>query len=183
MINQISNTTIAGGKYNLPEKIMAKENGDKGGSKNDKVSLNEAVEKYNSYTKAGVLSVEPDSKYYQLGSIVSSLLAEQGMTLSDAINGKPYEVDEETQTEATELIAEDGYWGVEQTSERIFEFAINSAGNDTSKLEEIKAAIDNGFQMALDGFGGTLPDISYSTYDAVIEKLDSWANESKEGES
>ena len=36
--------------------------------------------------------------------------------------------------------------------------------------------------MALDGFGGTLPEISYNTYDAVIEKLDAWANESKEGE-
>jgi hypothetical protein len=35
--------------------------------------------------------------------------------------------------------------------------------------------VENGFQEALDAFGGRLPDISYDTYDAVMKKLDDWA--------
>jgi hypothetical protein len=75
-----------------------------------------------------------------------------------------------------DLIAEDGYFGVEQTSDRIFETAVALAGNDPEKLEQIRAGIDKGFEMAAQALGGTLPDISTRTYDAVMEKLDAWAN-------
>lgn len=84
-----------------------------------------------------------------------------------------------TQEEAQELVADDGYFGVEQTSDRIFQFAIGVAGGDPSQIDAIKEGVDKGFQEALKAFGGELPDISYDTYDAVIEKLDNWANESQ----
>ena len=56
----------------------------------------------------------------------------------------------------------------------MFEMAAANAGGDTEKLEEVKAAIDRGFEMAREALGGTLPGISLDTYDAVMEKLDSW---------
>ncbi len=176
MISQIASTKIADRLYQTSDTKMATDKKLKN-IINDTVTIKEKTVHYSSYTKEGTLSIEPGDQYDQLRNLVSSLLAEQGMTMAEAIDGKAYFVDEETQAEATELIAEDAFWGVEQTSNRIFQFAVNNAGNDTSKLDDIKAAIDKGFGMALDSFGGTLPEISYNTYDAVMEKLDSWAND------
>jgi len=64
---------------------------------------------------------------------------------------------------------------VEQTSDRIVQFAKSLSGNDPNRLEEIKAGINKGFQMAGEALGGTLPDISMKTYNAVIDKLNAWA--------
>ena len=60
----------------------------------------------------------------------------------------------------------------------IFEMAVANAGGDAEKLEQIKSAIDKGFDMAKEALGGTLPEISRNTYDAVMKKLDSWAEAS-----
>jgi hypothetical protein len=81
--------------------------------------------------------------------------------------------------DAQELIADDGYFGVEQTSERIFQFAVGIGGGDVGRLDAIKEGIQKGFQDALDAFGGWLPDISYKTMDKVMEKLDKWASEAQ----
>jgi hypothetical protein len=89
--------------------------------------------------------------------------------------GETVEIDDETRAEAQALIAEDGYWGVEKTSERIFQFAVANAGGDIQKLEEIKAAVGKGFDMAKEALGGELPEISMKTFDAVMEKLNDWA--------
>ena len=75
-------------------------------------------------------------------------------------------------------ISEDSYFGVEQTSERIFQLAVVIAGGDIGKIGEIRDGIEKGFQGALDAFGGWLPDISYDTYESVINKLDNWESES-----
>ncbi len=179
MINQIASTKIVDKLYQTSDTKMATDKKLKNNI-NDTVTIKNETVHYSSYTKEGTLSVEPGDQYDQLRNLVSSLLKEQGMTMAEAIDGKAYNIDEETQEEATELTADDGFWGVEQTSDRIFEFAVNNAGNDPSKLEDIKAAIDKGFGLALDSFGGALPEISYNTYDAVMEKLDSWANAADE---
>jgi hypothetical protein len=49
------------------------------------------------------------------------------------------------------------------------------AGGDHSRLDAIKEGVEKGFNEALEAFGGWLPDISYDTYDAVMNKLDTWA--------
>jgi hypothetical protein len=56
-------------------------------------------------------------------------------------------------------------------------FAVSAAGNDPSRLDQIKEAVTEGFRQAEEAFGGTLPDISYKTLDKVMEKLDNWATE------
>lgn len=77
--------------------------------------------------------------------------------------------------EAQTLIADDGYFGVDQTSDRIVDFAVNAFGNDPGKLEQMKDAIDKGFKEAQEAFGGVLPEISQKTYEAIMEKLDAFA--------
>lgn len=143
----------------------------------DTVTLGKQTDTAATYSRAAAIDATYDTDgVVDLKDLVYRLLNRQGITWEAAMTGEePVEIDEETRAEANALIAEDGYWGVEQTSERIFQMAVANAGGDTEKLDRIKAAIDKGFEMAKEAFGGTLPEISTSTYDAVMEKLDAWA--------
>lgn len=134
------------------------------------------------YSRSMVVSTEKPDLNRSLREYVVNILKEQGVAVKFAIDSDT-EVDFNTMTpeEARQLVSEDGYFGVEKTSDRIVEFAINAAGNDVSKLDEIKAAVMKGFKEAEEAFGGTLADISYDTLDAIMEKLDKWASE-QEGE-
>ncbi|WP_028585499.1 hypothetical protein [Desulfogranum mediterraneum] len=118
-------------------------------------------------------------KYGLLQNLVANLLKEQGINTKIMVAETPLDIAAISPEEAEELVADDGYFGVEQTSDRIFQFAVGVAGGDTSRLDAIKEGIDQGFNEALEAFGGWLPDISYATYDAVMEKLDSWVSESE----
>jgi hypothetical protein len=86
-------------------------------------------------------------------------------------------VDSETQAAAQEAISEDGYFGVNKTSERIIEFAKALSGGDKSKIESLRNAFEEGFESAKEAFGGELPEISQQTYDKVMQGFDDWAKE------
>ncbi|MBO4415461.1 MAG: hypothetical protein J5824_05705, partial [Lachnospiraceae bacterium] len=73
------------------------------------------------------LKAEADERHAQLKGLVEKLLLKQGGTF-DVSQGlanayRKLEVDQETMEQAQKDIAEDGYWGVEQTSDRILDFA------------------------------------------------------------
>ncbi|MBQ7463492.1 MAG: hypothetical protein IJS86_01385 [Lachnospiraceae bacterium] len=87
-----------------------------------------------------------------------------------------FEVDPETKAQAQADIAEDGYWGVEQTSDRILDFAKALAGNDPAKGQELLDAFKKGYEQAEKTWGGKLPDISKRTYEAVEKKFNEWMN-------
>lgn len=82
-----------------------------------------------------------------------------------------------TVEEAQELVADDGYWGVEQTSQRIVDMAKSLSGGDISKYDELMEAIKKGFGAAAKEFGGKMPDITSKTYDVVMEKMEAWKKE------
>jgi|LGOV01.1.fsa_nt_gb hypothetical protein len=93
------------------------------------------------------------------------------LSLSDiGYEGKP--IAELTQTEAKELVSEDGFFGVTQTSERIANFVLMGAGDDVDKLKAGREGILRGFQEAEDMWGGKLPDISYETINKAVEMID-----------
>jgi len=114
-------------------------------------------------------------QYSLLRGLVTSMLKEQGIDFKIANGDQKIDISSITPEEATELIRDDGYFGVDQTSDRIVDFAIGIAGGDPSRLDAIKEGVEKGFNEALEAFGGWLPDISYDTYDAVMNKLDTWA--------
>ena len=87
-----------------------------------------------------------------------------------------FTVDAATKAQAEADIAEDGYWGVEQTSDRILDFAKALSGNDPDKADELLEAFKKGFKQATGSWGKELPDISQRTYDAVVEKFDNCKN-------
>jgi hypothetical protein len=145
----------------------------------DRVTLQGESTTAVTYSGSMTLNSSEDSKYTMLQSLVNNLLKEQGIDTKIAIGESEIDITTLTREEAQELVADDGYFGVEQTSDRIFQFAVGIAGGDPSRIDAIKEGIDNGFNEALKAFGGELPDISYDTYDAVMEKLDNWVAESQ----
>jgi len=140
----------------------------------DKVSLREKPAEAISYA-APQKAAPMDSDYITLREMIVNLLEGQGTATRVAAGDTSIDIKDLTPEKAQELISEDGYFGVEQTSDRIVQFAISLGGNDPERLEEIKAGIEKGFQMAAKVLGGILPDISMKTHDAVMDKLDAWA--------
>lgn len=85
-----------------------------------------------------------------------------------------FTVTEAAKEAAKEAISEDGYYGVEQTSTRIVDFAKALSGGDVSKADELLNAFKKGFKEATGAWGKELPEICQDTYKAVEEKFDSW---------
>ena len=141
----------------------------------EKVSLSYNAETTITYNSSMSLEGTKGDGFDLLRGLVLNIFKEQGIDYKIQTDDGEIDINEISQTEAQELIADDGYFGVEQTSDRIVELAIGIAGGDPSRLEAIKEGVEKGFQEALDAFGGSLPDISYDTYDSVMEKLDIWA--------
>lgn len=74
--------------------------------------------------------------------------------------------------EATKLVSEDGYWGIDKTSQRLADFVFNGSGEDMSKLRAGREGILQGFKEAEKLWGGQLPEISYKTLDAALSRID-----------
>ena len=77
-----------------------------------------------------------------------------------------------TQSQATELVSENGFFGVTKTSERIANFVLMGAGDDVDKLKAGREGILRGFKEAESMWGGKLPDISYETINKAVEMID-----------
>ncbi len=147
-------------------------------AKVDTVNINQSQETPVTYSSSISPEQMAEMSFDSLRQLVTNLLKEQGIDYKIAAGGSEVDISQISQEEAQELISEDGYFSVEQTSDRIVDFAVGLAGGDISKLDAIKKGVEQGFNEALEAFGGSLPEISYETLDAVMEKLDAWAAES-----
>ena len=105
------------------------------------------------------------------GSQVSASASQQN---SDAASTETRGQAEDA-TEYRQVISEDGYWGVTQTSQRIIKLVISLSGGDTFKLETLKGAIQKGFEGAEHSWGKALPGICRQTMDTALDGLDEWA--------
>ena len=83
-------------------------------------------------------------------------------------------MDAATKAQAQEDISDDGYWGVKQTSQRLFDFASALAGDDEDKMREMQKAMEKGFKQATAAWGKDLPDISNKTLDAANKLFDEY---------
>jgi hypothetical protein len=84
--------------------------------------------------------------------------------------GKP--IAELSQDEAAALVADDGIFGIAQTSERIANFVINGANGDEDRLRAGREGMLQGFKEAEAMWGGELPEISQKTMQAAVEMVD-----------
>ena len=129
------------------------------------------------------LKADAEARTSQLRSLVEKLISGQGNAIGSSddiwsfLRTGNFTVDAETKAQAQADIAEDGYWGVNQTSDRILDFAKALTGGDPSMIEKMRNAFKKGFEQATQTWGGKLPDISQKTYEATMKKFDDWANE------
>jgi len=185
MVNNISNnqtqsTLLAYQSTSVDvSRVSSVQSTDSQTTSSDTISLRSESTLAVTYTGSMQQSASDESRYGMLRSLVANLLQEQGVNTKIAVGDSAIDLAAVTPEEAQDLIGEDGYFGVEQTSDRIFQFAVGVAGGDPSRIDAIKEGIDMGFAEAKKAFGDWLPDISYDTYDAVMKKLDDWAAESK----
>lgn len=135
------------------------------------------------------MKADADEKTAQFRQLVEKLISKQIGTadIADSIwrkfaNGE-FKADAATIAQAQKDIAEDGYWGVEQTSERIFDFAKALSGGDPDKMDDMLEAFKKGYNQATKSWGKELPSISSQTYDAVMKKFDDYKNGSTENAS
>ena len=126
------------------------------------------------------MKAEAEMKTAQLRTLVEKMLLKQGQKFTsladtfDMIKEGTIEVDDETAAEAAKEVADDGYWGIEQTSDRLFSFAKALAGNDPTKADSMLEALQKGYDEAAKQWGGELPELCQKTLEAAKKKLTDW---------
>ncbi|MCM1272641.1 MAG: DUF6033 family protein [Clostridium sp.] len=129
------------------------------------------------------LKADEEARQQSLTNLVQNMLGKQANAYGIAKGGDAmwkfiasgnYTVDAATKAQAQKDISEDGYWGVKQTSQRLFDFASALAGDDVEKMKEMQAAMHKGFKLATKSWGRKLPDISNATLDAANKLFDDY---------
>lgn len=133
------------------------------------------------------MKADTEARTAQLQSLVEKMISKQGQTLGNAddmwsfLAKGNFKADPETIAQAKKDVAEDGYWGAEQTSDRILSFAKALAGDDPDKAEELLTAFKKGYAQATGAWGDRLPSLCSDTYDLVEKKFNEWMGKDTEG--
>ena len=134
----------------------------------------QSATKDNTLTQATLSSQEKD-----VLDFLSGKESQSGMNLENTgYTGKP--ITELSQDEAKELVSDEGYFGVTQTSERVSNFVFNFVGDNLEVLQKGREGIVKGFEEAQKLFGGELPEISYKTQERTLALIDEKINSLKE---
>lgn len=123
------------------------------------------------------LKEEVEARQKQFLDLVKQSLTGQGEKIAIATDNMDgiwkalakgnFTVSEEVKKQAQEDISEKGYWGVEQTSKRMFEHASALAGDDVEQMKAMQKAMEQGYKEATKAWGKELPDISKKTLEAA----------------
>ena len=88
--------------------------------------------------------------------------------------------------QAQQLVSEDGFFGVNQTTARIMDFAKAMVGEGASErqIENMRAAVQKGFDEVARMFGGfdKLPEVTRQTHAAIMSAFDQWLGRGAEAE-
>ena len=123
------------------------------------------------------LKEEVEARQKQFLELVKQSLTGQGEKIAIATDNMDgiwkalakgnFTVSEEVKKQAQEDISEKGYWGVEETSKRMFEHASALAGDDVEQMKAMQKAMEKGYKEATKAWGKELPDISKKTLEAA----------------
>lgn len=146
---------------------------------------------YNRDAIVSKLKADQESRIASMQSLVQNLLGKQrnlfdisnlsdnalgSLNLAKTFRGAAAMASPEDIANAKQSISEDGYWGVNQTSDRLVSMAIALSGGDTSKADEMMAAIEKGYEKATKAWGEKLPQICQDTMAATRQKMNDWKN-------
>ena len=136
------------------------------------------------------LKQDQENRQQSLISLVHDMMNGQAKSYSLAtgddsiwrfLSSGDFTVDAATKAQAQADIAEDGYWGIAQTSQRLFDFASALAGDDVEKMQKMQQAMEKGFKQATAAWGKSLPEISQKTLEAANKLFEDYYK-SKEAE-
>jgi len=95
-----------------------------------------------------------------------------------AVRAKGIKLSEADRAQAQQLISEDGFFGVKQTTDRIMGFAKALVGEGASdaQIDKMRAAVQKGFDEVAKMFGGfdKLPEVTKQTHAAIMQAFDDW---------
>jgi len=95
-----------------------------------------------------------------------------------AVRAKGVKLSEADRAQAQQLISEDGFFGVKQTTDRIMGFAKAMVGEGASEaqIDRMRAAVQKGFDEVARMFGGfdKLPQVTKDTHAAIMSAFDDW---------
>ena len=149
-----------------------------------------SINKMSKEERAGIVSqlkAAQESNEKKLTDIVSKMMTGQANTLAKTddmwsfLAKGNFTVTPEVKAQAQADIAEDGYWGVNETSKRLFDFASALAGDDEDMMREMESAMEKGFKEAMGEWGTDMPQLSMDTMEAARKLFsDFYAENSKE---
>ena len=123
------------------------------------------------------LKEEVEARQKKFLDLVTQTISGQGQKISIADGNMDdiwkklakgdFKISEAAKKQAKEEISEKGYWGVEQTSKRLFDYASALAGDDVDKMKAMQAAMEKGYKEATKAWGKDLPEISKKTLEAA----------------
>ena len=120
-------------------------------SRTDKAS-NKTTSKTDNAAIVAKLKADAEQRTAQLRSIVEQMMTKQGVAIGTAddmwkfLAKGDFTVSADVKAQAQADIADDGYWGVEQTSDRILDFAKALSGDDPDKADAMLEAFKKGFE-------------------------------------
>jgi len=92
--------------------------------------------------------------------------------------GGSFKLSEADKAIAQQMVGEDGFFGVKQTTDRIMSFAKALVGENASeeKIENMRSAVQKGFDEVARMFGGfdKLPDVTKQTYESIMKSFENW---------
>ena len=132
-----------------------------------------SISKGNTISQASI-----SSEQKEVLNFLSGEDTQEGFNLKDiGYEGKP--ITELTQDEAKDLISEEGFFGITQTSNRVADFVFSFSGDDLELLQKGREGIVQGFEEAKKLFSGELPEISNKTQERTLALIDEKINSLK----
>jgi hypothetical protein len=139
--------------------------GDKELNKDTKMSGKEITNAYLVEYQLKISSNSQDNFTKQVDTFSLADIGYSGKALGDL-----------SQDEARALVSEVGFCSICQSSAGFADFVLNGAGDDVEKLKAGRSGMLQGFKEAEALWGEKLPEISYTTMQKALEKVDAKLN-------
>lgn len=129
--------------------------------------------------QAKQLQEDQEQRIASFQRMLESMIVKQGEKSNLSLFGLSLNVTASDSAAAAAAIADGGEYSVDAVATRLLDMAKALSGGDASKIGELRAAVQKGFEAAGVKLGGTLPGICQDTYTEVMKRFDDWERESK----
>ncbi len=146
-------------------------------SKEDRAALVQQLKAAEEQQRNNLISIVQKTLQGQVGAYGTA----KGDDFWRQLAGGNFKVDAATKAQAQKDISEDGYYGVKQTSQRLFDFASALAGDDVDKMKEMQKAMEKGFKQATKTWGRELPAICKETMNAANKLFEDYYSSKEKG--